>query len=40
MPRHIMVSTIFLKNRLERLLKPILDKSMPGYLVEKRHELV
>ena len=33
MPRHIMVSTIFEKNRLGRLLKPILGKSAPDYLV-------
>ena len=40
MPRHIMVSTIFEKNRLDRLLKPILGESTPSYMVEKRHELV
>src|SRR5258708_4971672 len=33
-----MLSTIFLENRLSRLLKLILGKSSPGYMVEKRHE--
>lgn len=40
MPRHITVSTIFLENRLDRLLKLILGGSTPGFMVEKRHELV
>ena len=40
MSRHIMVSTIFEKNRLDRLLKPIISEFAPGYMVEKRHELV
>ena len=32
MLRHIMVSTIFEKNRLDRLLKSTLGKSAPSYL--------
>jgi hypothetical protein len=40
MLRHIMISTIFLKNRLDGLLKPIISEFVPGYMVEKRHELV
>lgn len=38
MSRHIMISTVFEKNRLSRLLKPIVGKSTPGYMVEKRHK--
>ena len=34
-----MVSMIFLKNRLDRLLKPIIGKLRQGYLIETRHEL-
>jgi hypothetical protein len=38
MSRYIMISTVFEKNRLSRLLKPIVGKSTPGYMVEKRHK--
>jgi hypothetical protein len=38
MSRHMMVLMIFKKNRLDRLLKPIIDKLRPGYLIETRHE--
>jgi len=34
-----MVSTIFLKNRFDRLLKPIIGKLMPSFMIETRHEL-
>ncbi len=33
-----MISTVFEKNRLSRPLKPIVGKSTPGYMVEKRHK--
>jgi hypothetical protein len=36
MQRHIMVSTIFRKNRLNRLLKPIIGKLRPRYLLQTR----
>jgi hypothetical protein len=34
-----MVSTIFEKNRLDRLLKPIIGKLVPSFMIETRHEL-
>jgi hypothetical protein len=39
MSRHIMVSTIFLKNCLDRLLKPVISKLMPSFMIETRQEL-
>ncbi|OLE08077.1 MAG: hypothetical protein AUG82_01810 [Ktedonobacter sp. 13_1_20CM_4_53_11] len=39
MSRHIMVSTIFLKNWLDRLLKPVISKLVPSFMIETRHEL-
>jgi hypothetical protein len=39
MSRHIMISTIFEKNRLERLLKPINGKLVPSFMIETRQEL-
>jgi len=39
MSRHIMISTIFEKNRLERLLKPIQGKLAPSFMIETRQEL-
>lgn len=38
MSRQVMVSTIFLKNRLERLLKPIDGKLAPSFVIETRQE--
>jgi hypothetical protein len=34
-----MVSTIFLKNCLDRLLKPVISKLMPSFMIQMRHEL-
>jgi len=34
-----MISTIFEKNRLERLLKPINGKLVPSFMIETRQEL-
>jgi hypothetical protein len=39
MSRHIMISTIFEKNRLERLLKPMTGKLVPSFMIETRQEL-
>jgi hypothetical protein len=35
----MMVSTIFLKKWLDRLLKPLISKLMPSFMIETRHEL-